>query len=524
VKTYNYSAKRSEQALRSGRTGNAKPFPIPSPIGGWNTRDSIADMDPTDAIVLDNWFPDLGQVVMRGGYISHATGMTGAVETLAEFNAGTARHLIAAANGNIWNATATGAATSLASGFGSNRWQTAQFDDALGGARLGLVNGTDAPQIYNGATIAAMTISGAGLTVADLDGINIYKSRSYFWDSGTQDFWYSATNALGGALTRFRLSRVQGTGGNLLAMVNWTRDGGDGVDDVACFLLTSGDVVIYQGDNPGDANAWALIGVFKVGAPISIRGARKMGSDALCITKSGYVPLTRVLSNAGVNEQKSAVSSKIRGAVTKAAQLYASNFGWEIFLYPRGNKLIVNVPQSSSQSVQHVMNTETRAWCQFRGINAFCWSLFNDQAYFGGAGGIVYKYDDATLSDAGAAISADGQQAFMHIGGKGSKKRLTAIRSLLQVTGGLSASIGAAFDFKSRSTMGTVTAPDVGSAAWDLATWDVDSWAEEIVNVDQWIGADGEGYAVSPSVLATSSTAKCAWLSQTMLCEVGGII
>ena len=47
--------------------------------------------------------------------------------------------LFAAADGNIWDVTSAGTATSLASGFSSDRWQWAQFDDSGGGARVGLV-------------------------------------------------------------------------------------------------------------------------------------------------------------------------------------------------------------------------------------------------------------------------------------------------------------------------------------------------------------------------------------------------
>ena len=63
------------------------PITIPSPVKGWNTRDSLDDMDPLDAVQLDNWFPDAGGVNVRNGYIPFASGMGGTpVETLVEFN------------------------------------------------------------------------------------------------------------------------------------------------------------------------------------------------------------------------------------------------------------------------------------------------------------------------------------------------------------------------------------------------------------------------------------------------------
>ena len=53
---------------------------LPAPVGGWNARDSLANMAPPDAVTLDNLFPGVSSVSLRGGYSKHATGMTGQVE------------------------------------------------------------------------------------------------------------------------------------------------------------------------------------------------------------------------------------------------------------------------------------------------------------------------------------------------------------------------------------------------------------------------------------------------------------
>jgi len=57
---------------------------IPSPIGGWNGRDSLANMSPTDAVQLVNWYPTPTDVTMRKGYtvVSVLTTSTG-VKTIS---------------------------------------------------------------------------------------------------------------------------------------------------------------------------------------------------------------------------------------------------------------------------------------------------------------------------------------------------------------------------------------------------------------------------------------------------------
>ena len=54
---------------------------LPAPVGGWNARDALANMAPTDAVTLDNLFPGVSSVMLRGGYIRHATGISGHVSS-----------------------------------------------------------------------------------------------------------------------------------------------------------------------------------------------------------------------------------------------------------------------------------------------------------------------------------------------------------------------------------------------------------------------------------------------------------
>ena len=41
---------------------------MPAPIGGWNARDSLAEMNPLDAVVLENWYPTPTDVTLRKGF------------------------------------------------------------------------------------------------------------------------------------------------------------------------------------------------------------------------------------------------------------------------------------------------------------------------------------------------------------------------------------------------------------------------------------------------------------------------
>ena len=45
---------------------------ITAPIGGWNARDSIAQMPPTDAVTLNNLYPTPTDVTLRNGYTRYS--------------------------------------------------------------------------------------------------------------------------------------------------------------------------------------------------------------------------------------------------------------------------------------------------------------------------------------------------------------------------------------------------------------------------------------------------------------------
>lgn len=496
---------------------------FPAPVGGWNARDALSAMAPTDAVRLDNLFPNYGKVSLRNGFASFATGLGAEVKTLAEFNAGSSRKMIAAANGHIWDVSSAGAATSLAAGFSENAWQCAQFDDASGGARMGMVNGTDAPQIYNGTTIAAMTVSGSGLTVANLINIHVHNNRSYFIEKNSQNFWYSAVNALGGVLTKFPLGRLSGFGGNVIAMGTWSADAGDGPQDLAVFLTSAGDVIVFSGSDPSTAIDWGLVGIYRIGEPIGYRALAKVGAELFAITKAGYIPMSQA-ARMGLDKQAGiAISNKIQSAAVQAAIANAGNSGWQAVLYPRGNYLLVNVPLSSSQFQQHVMNISDGSWCRFTGQDGYCWCVYNNRLYMGGDS-VVYLADNGH-ADNGAAIQGDAQIAWNYLTRPGELKRVGMMRVIAQSDSPIAYSLNLGYDFRDPSSLITSTAGgSISTAPWDTSAWDTTAWPSDTTVFDAWTGGIGIGDAVSARLRVASSATGFDWFSTTFSYEIGGLL
>jgi hypothetical protein len=140
---------------------------LASPIGGWNARDSLAEMQPLDAVQLVNFFPTPTDVTLRKGYSKASIGITGAVESLMNYaNADGTNTLFAIANGVIYNAS-TPTATSVFTGLTNSRFQHCMISTA-GGQFLIAVNGVDPAIIYDGTRWAKMATTTTAQTISTI--------------------------------------------------------------------------------------------------------------------------------------------------------------------------------------------------------------------------------------------------------------------------------------------------------------------------------------------------------------------
>lgn len=496
--------------LAQERAGSALRSNIPAPTGGLNTRDSESIMEPSDAVIMENWFPDQGSVSTRKGFTEYATGLTGFVETLMEYNAGTTRKFICANSTQLNDITNAASITSVGTGFTNARWQWVNFN-----AYLIMVNGADTPQTFDGTTLAASSINGSGLTPSQLNGINVHKNRVYVWDSNAQDVWYGATNAIGGTFTKFQLSRVAPFGGNLVSMMTWNLDGGNGVDDYAVFLMSSGDVLLYQGSDPA---SWSLLGTYKIGRPIAIRGAKKVAGDILIITDQDFVFFSEVFKNDGAVTER----SKLSGAAISAVNSYGSNYGWEVMLYPKGGWLLVNVPVANNATYhQYIINTITGAATKFTGMNASTWGMYNNSLYFGG-NGKVYLADNG-FSDNSNDIVCDVQAAYSNLGSP-QTKIVNGFRNTIKADGSVVINTIVNFDYGKASTNQITSSTAVSGSIWDIALWDVSYWSPEGLTRNELIYASGEGVDVGMRIKTSLNGQQVNWYRTDYSVTVSNIL
>lgn len=495
---------------------------IPAPTGGLNAKDPLADMAVDEAVIMDNYFPMPSSVRTRGGSLDHATGITGVVETIAVYNNGAQTNMFAAAGADIFDATTAGAVGAAeVTGLTNARFQYINFGTA-GGYYLLLVNGEDKMQVYTGAAwyVDGTTTTVTGFDTADAIHINNFKNRVFFVERETMNVWYLPVASIGGAANVLDLSGIFKMGGYLMAMGNWTIDNAAGVDDYACFITSEGEVALYRGTDPSDANAWALVGTFRMGRPLGRRCMCKAGADVLVITSDGAFPMSKALLT-DRSQTNLAATDKISTLINADTNAYFNNFGWQPIIYPEGNKLIINVPQiENTTSIQYVMNTQHGAWCRFTSWNAACFEIMDNNLYFGTDGAVVQC--DVGTNDNGSEIAGYVQQAFNYFGAKGMQKIFKMARPIFQSESFVfpTVRINTDFDVTRRTPLQTQT---IGSGAeWDVAEWDDAVWVLGDVISKEWRSITGLGISGGLNISTSISGIRCEWVSTDVIYEVGG--
>jgi len=518
---------RAPMRSKAVRSPTTHVISTPAPLGGWNTRDGLSEMPPQDAIALDNWMPRTAYVEVRGGYEAHATGMTGTGKTLVSYNTLTGTHeLYCATASGVYNVTAAGPVGSAVAVRTNGKHQTALFGDGTNNYLI-MVNGVDSPLYYNGTSWVAVTgISSpalTGLTTTTLVSVNSFKGRLFFIQNNSLSFWYLPAAAAGGALTQFDLTGECKRGGFLMAMGTWTRDGGGGQDDTAVFITSEGEAIVYQGTNPSSSASWAKVGSYYIGKPVGRRCVTQLGGDLVIITENGTYPLSAALQSASI-DYKNALSFKIEPTFTTAARLYADVFGWEATVFPAQAAMIVNVPHAEGGTHdQYVMNTITKAWCQFNGWNAEAFCVMDSVLYF--TTGTTVKKAWTGHVDGSDRIIAYGKTSFNYFGTRGSVKRFTLFRPTLISNGEMAYRTDIDVDFEDDVMAAPPTYSVVAEGVWDSSLWDVGYWVSGLEIVKRWTTVSAwPGFCVAGKVKVSTNLLDIQWTACDYVFERGGTL
>lgn len=493
---------------------------IIAPVKGWNTRDPLDLMKDSYAIKLINLFPQEGGVRTRRGYQLHCNlNVNAVVETVAELPlaSGTSK-LIAAANNTIYDATGTTGVV-LESGFQDSKFQTIVMN-----GRMILLNGVDAPRLYDGLTISVASYNAFyqndTLVASKLIQGCHYKSRLFFVEKDTANVWYGDTATITGNLSKIDFSYLLHRGGQVAYVAPWSRDTGIGLADYLTIVSSEGEVLVYEGSDPTSAATFGLTARFFLPQPVAgRRGYINLGSDLLLIHRNGITPLSALLQT-NYNSKYATVTDAISKSFLDAVTSYGDSQGWCAVYHPTGQTLYVNIPVTGAAE-QYILNPNTGAWSRYVGMNARCWSLLENLVIFGGNGGKLYRADVGDTDD-GAAIRCELKTAYNYFGDRGHIKRFTMARPIVLGPEGITFSMALDTNFAT-SEFSTVVTDGATAAKWDSAIWDTALWSGPQLTSESWYSLANLGRCASLALGIETSSGTFELYTANITYERGGL-
>ena len=506
---------------KSDKAAKSAPVKMSAPVMGWVENQSLAAEMPNAARVLENWFPTMSGVRVRGGAAKSATIGT-RCKSLFSYQTATVSKLFASSASAIYDISAlnpSSVPSASVSGLTSGYFSTEQMG-TVGGEYLYAVNGTDSARLFDGSTWT--TITGAstpaitGVTTSTLSYVWKHKNRLWFVKKNSKSAYYLPVDAVGGAAAEFSLAGVFQKGGYLLFGCTWSEDAGDGMDDRIVFVSSEGEVAVYQGTDPSSGSTWGIVGLYSMAPPRGPKCFIKAGGDVIIGTDDGAIPLSAVTTKDPAALSTAAVSAKIETSWRKMARTWDGVQPWEMIKWPAENLLLVTLPHD--QTTCFVANVQTGAWAKYVGWDVQCVALFNKKLYFADKNGFVYAAEQGG-SDNGVSYVSRMSYMPTDLGSPTAFKSVGLMRGVFQALGTptvqLSLSVNYDITFPSLPAI-TSTAAGAG-ALWDAALWDAGLWDDDGLNSfivkptydTGWVGVGAQGESLAPQVqIVTSGTGR----------------
>ena len=497
------------------------------PTGGINARDNLDNMPASDAVALNNLIAGGGFISSRGGSViqtdDSALGGNGAdKKTIATFDGGGTQKILTgfetAKDGHaLYDVTST--PVLLGQTFSNSEWQT-----MMANGRMILTNSEDNPQVWDGGATTSDAVMNLvesdGVTVSavdksDLWGCAMHQNRGYYWPKNSQSFFFTdVSGAYQGKLVEFDLSFVIKQGGHLINILSQSMDTGSGLNDIAVFVFSTGECLVYEGTDPATASAWGLVNRFSIGLPVNIRATVKWGGDNIIFTSSGIVSLDEVLKFGRVVVEQPTLFNKVIDKARSYYKKYKDNEGWDMHFSPSQGFLIINYNRKNNFMRQLVLNTKTGAWSEFNSLEAYQWCDYNGGLYFGGTTKEPHIWQGETgFTDNDNYIVIKAITSFQGYGSPGWKK-LTKVGICTNYRHDMR--IDAQTNNYRSGDTAINTPNEYFPSKWNANPWNSFKWGGSVDGVDtephfKWFPCHGKGRTIAIKVRAMSRTQQIIW-------------
>lgn len=498
--------------------------PVTLPSKGMNARDTFQAMGPQYAISLINVVVESYGVRTRRGYSDWAIQFAGApvpVWTVMSYHPPSdelpsaptpAGRLFASKDGMLYDVTEGGLGPWLPEAGvtgGSDFWTGINFNN-VGGSFLVVTNDAGGYAYYDG-TSWTTPVMGAGVgQIGNVDPLTFafvveFKKRLWFVERNSTRAWYLPVSQITGDATMFDFGEQFRRGGYLVALANWTIDGGAGVDDYLVAVSSQGDVVLYQGSDPDNASTFGLRGVWDVGAlPAGRRSVSNTGGDVLILSQFGVTPLSALLSSptvGAIDERR--LSYQIGPLIARLMRDYSSHPGWSVCFLPTEELVVITIPFQALDygGSMFALKVPMGAWQVFRDAPyvSFCTV---DATIFAGThttSKVVRAFDgefDAVslAGTGGRPIQCQVTPAYQHMGMPGQQKVWKLVRPTFVTSKPPTLTLQIMTDYGPPRPVLVPTLPLFDDSYWDNSFWNTGHWSGTYAPIAEWFGCRGVGY------------------------------
>jgi hypothetical protein len=482
-------------------------FTMSPPYGGLDAVSPIDNMDPAFALELVNIFPGAGAPSVRLGYTKFNNSGTTIPATPINFmrelplKTGV-KHLIAATDSAIYKILSDGSVSAVT---GTTAITDGKFNSEIFANNLYLCNGAQTPQVYTGTGNAADVTFTCSAGLLNLITCATWKRRLYFIQKNSTSVWVHASVDVPGTGGSPKLDEIVDItyalkkGGYLLFAGSYTNQIASTSQDLFFACSSEGEVVFYSGTSPSD---WSLVAHFYIAKPVGYRAFIRFDADIWILTQDGVVPVSS-LFQADAATAVNIVSGKVNPIISAAAETFPFSHDWSGFVWPRGRRVYISVPQSSTENYFLVYSMDTKGWTTFKlfsgtHANSSCYAF--EQPFYGSLTGVVYEgesgqADAVTPTSSGEAILFAGRTAFSFYGSRGNYKAFKDIRPLLKVKRGVTLSIGLDTDFKRSAVTTNVTVPPSNFTPWG-SPWG-SPWSADVTYTFDRYAVKGQGHCAA---------------------------
>ena len=479
-------------------------YPIPAPVGGWNTKDPLVSMEEKYATYLENLVPTTKSVIRRKGSKKVNTIFSNKeVKGLFSYNAtdGTST-IIATGNSTFVNAKTSADLVSTTAEekptITSDKWKADQFCN-----RMYFVNGLDQCCVYDGTNVKkAAYVPYDETTEEEVEGVifsNVshYRTRIYFVQSDSLSLWYGGLNYIQGHLTEYDISSLVTQGGRIVYAGASTNEVGTIDANLFCVITSTGEILVFSGYSPS-SETWEIVGHFYVSPVLPTSKGDcyfNYGSDIHMITREGVISVSAVLNGVkdSLNEAKyKSLTDLISSEFSTEINASKALFGWQGCYSPSNNLILINIPKENLATheiyyEQFVMQTISQGWCKFTGVNGERWVESDGALYFVTPTGTLYQYTgdydyyDESNPSVETSVTARLETAYNALGVPTLNKKLGLIKPICKSIHFGTTALGVKMDYY---TLLEATIPDIPGgkpARWNVGRWDLGAWGDEEV-------------------------------------------